>query len=115
MVQRYSLLALLGGGSWSLDALLWLSTSKNFSLETSLLSTDHDLESIQVGGKFSLFVLVHLLEGSSGLPFAFEIESLGSLGESASSGTSKEWHSKSSKSESLEWIDNSWEVLQTIN
>jgi len=115
LVQRSSLLTLLGGGNWSLDALLWLSRSKNSSLETSLLSTDHDLESIQIGGKFSLFVLVHLLEGSSKLPLGFEIESLGSLGKSASSGTSKEWHSKSSKSESLEWINNSWEVLHTIN
>jgi hypothetical protein len=117
-VQRYSLLGLLTSLScdnWSLDALLWLSGSKNLSLETSLLSTDHNLESIQIGGLCSLGILGHLLVGSGGLPFVYEIETLGKLGKSAGSSTSKHWHSKSSKSKSLEWIDNSWEAHKTIN
>jgi len=43
------------------------------------------------------------------LPFSIKIESLGSLDDGSSSGTSQKWESELGASKSRQWIDNSWE------
>mgnify|MGYP000882700145 FL=1 len=75
-----------------------------------MLSEDHDLESIEVGSFFSLVEFLHLLLSGASSPLLVELEGLGGLGESAGSASSEDWDSQSGKSESLQWVDGSWEV-----
>lgn len=82
---------------------------------TSLLSEDHDLESIKVGGFFSLVESLHLLADFGGGPLGVKIESLGSLGKSAGSASSENWESQSGESKSLQWHDGSREFAKAIN
>ena len=84
--------------------------SELFDIIRSLLSEYHNLESIKIGGFFSLVESNHLLTGFSGGPLGIEIVSLGSLKKCAGSASSEDWHSKSGKSKSLQWVDGSWEV-----
>jgi hypothetical protein len=75
-----------------------------------LLSENHNLESIEVGGFLSLGESLHLLVGFGSGPLGIEIIKLSSLGEGAGSASSEDWESKSGESKSLQWVDGSWEV-----
>lgn len=81
----------------------------------SLLSKNHDLKSIEVGSLFSLVEFLHLLANWGGSPLLVELESFGSLGESAGSATSEDWESQSGESKSLQWVDGSWEFAVSID
>jgi hypothetical protein len=113
-----SLALALGWSSWS-SFLGWsltlLEASKLSDFVASLLSADHDLESVQVSGLASKCESIHFLESRSGLPLLFKVESLGSLSDSASSSSSEKWNSQLSQSQSSEWINASWEALKSFN
>lgn len=62
-----------------------------FGFIVSLLSADHDSESIEVVGGSFLVVSVHLLECWGGGPLGIKIESFGGLHEGTGSGSLQQW------------------------
>lgn len=80
-----------------------------------MLSEDHDLESIEVGGFFSLVESFHLLLSFASSPLGVKIESFSGFSKSAGSAASEDWESKSGEGKSLQWEDGSWEFAISIN
>ena len=81
----------------------------------SLSSLDEDLESVEISKGSSLVVSIHLGESLGGSPLLLEIESLGGLGNGSGSGSSQQGKSKLGQVESLEGVDDSGEVSESIN
>jgi len=99
---------------WSLLLWCWLLYLgvKMASLVASLLSQDHDLESIEVGKVLSEFVLLHLDRDWSLLEFSINILALGLLDESASSATSMDLVNLDlGQRKSTKWVNASWHLL----
>jgi len=137
-VELILTLTLFGKNFWNTDDLLfsrwsikfaqflsdWITTTlmqfSHFSLScfegelsnsiASLLSLDHDLESIKISGGCSSAVSSKLSSMGCGLPFGCEVELLNSLLQSSSSSSSQNWDSEFGEVQSLEWKNDSWEV-----
>lgn len=104
---------------WCFQSRVFCSLSEFFGnfvgIIASLLSKDHDLESIEVSGFFSLVESFHLLIGLGGGPFLVELEGLGSFDEGSSPSASENWQSESGEGKSLQWEDHSWELAHTVD
>lgn len=86
------------------------------SFEGSVLSGDHDSESIKVSGLGSQSESGHFLSSAVGGPFLVESVSGGSFLEVTSSDSSEDsWNKKSGEIKSLDWIKNSWEFTKSID
>ena len=84
-------------------------------LIVSLLSGQHDLESLEVGGLSSKCESVHFLEGWGGSPLVLQVVSLGGLLDSSGSGSSEQVESEPGQSESLKGQQHSWIISDSIN
>lgn len=81
----------------------------------SLLSANHNLESVEVREGSAGVEFLHLDVRRVDSPLLVETEGLSSLGEGRGSGTSEKRKSHLGESESLQRVNNSWEVLQAID
>jgi len=80
-----------------------------------LLSSEHNLETFEVGEGSSGTELVQFFLYLGGDPLLLELESCGSLDESTASGTSKDWHSNFSECKLSKGEDDSWEFTHSID
>ena len=78
---------------------------------TSLFSSNHNLEAIQVRELLAASVSLHLKVSAVGGPLLIETKLSSSLGEGTSSAATLDRDYDLSQSESLERINNSWELL----
>ena len=86
------------------------------SFVCSVLSGDHDSESIEVSGLGSKSEVRHLLGSGVGSPFLGKTIFGSGLDQVSGSDTSEHiWNSKFSKSKSLKWIKDSWELAHAID
>lgn len=81
----------------------------------SLLSLDHDLESVKIGGGSSSCVSSELLACCCCLPFCLEIEFLDGLFQSSGSCSSQNWDSEFGDVQSLDWENDSWIISSSID
>ena len=93
------------------SSLLLSTTGAVFHGVASLSSGNHDLEALEIGELSASSVLSHLDIGGVGSPLVSETFSLGSFSESAGSGSSFDVKFNASQIESLERVNNSWELL----
>ena len=100
------------GGRFSSEGL----ESNLVGFESSVLSGDHNSESIKIGGIGSESESGHLLGSGLGSPFLIEFEGGGGLGKVTGSDTSQNsWNLQLGKLESSDWVNDSWERTTSID
>jgi len=84
--------------------------------EGSVLSGNHDSESVKIGGLGSLCESRHLFGSGLSSPFLIEFIGSGQLLQSTSSASSEDsWNTKLCELKSLDWIKDSWEASASID
>ena len=91
--------------------LLLSTTSAVFGSEASLPSSNHNLEALEISKFIAASISEHLLVGTVVSPLFVEIGSLSSFGKSTISAASLDVKFDACQSESLERVNNSWELL----